>query len=123
MDAPRPTGDNVVPLRPPAEIPGSPVAFDPTARRDRLTGLAGPATFEEALRGAANRRRGGEHPWVAVAGIDGMSAVVARSGSEAADVLTRSVSDRLRDLLRGGDQLARIAPTEFGLIVDAPFGD
>jgi GGDEF domain-containing protein len=123
MDAPQPSGDNVVPLRPHGEIPGSPVAFDESDKRDRLTGLRGLAAFEEALRGAANRRRGGEHPWVAVAGLDGMSPVVAHSGAEAADVLTRLVADRLRDSLRGGDQLARIAPTEFGLIVDAPFGD
>ena len=77
MDAAQPSGDNVVPLRPHGEIPGSPVAFDETANRDRLTGLPGLASFEEALRGASNRRRGGEHPWVAVAGLDGMSAVVA----------------------------------------------
>jgi diguanylate cyclase (GGDEF)-like protein len=123
MDAPQRYGDNVVPLRPHGEIPGSPVAFDEAAKRDRLTGLPGLAAFEDALRGAANRRRGGEHPWVAVAGLDGLSPIVARTGPEAADVLTRSVADRLRDSLRGGDQLARISATEFGLIVDAPFGD
>lgn len=114
----------VVPLpRTGSQIPDSPVAFDPAAERDRLTGLPALTLFKDALRGASHRRRGSEHPWVAVAGLDGTDGVAKRHGPEAVDVLLRAIADRLRESLRGGDQLARIDQAEFGLIVDAPFGD
>jgi GGDEF domain-containing protein len=122
----RQNGDEgvVVPLRRTGnQIPDSPVAFDPGAEHDRLTGLPALARFKDALRGAGYRRRGGEHPWVAAAGLDGTGAIAERHGPEAVDVLLRAIADRLRESLRGGDQLARTDMLEFGLIVDAPFGD
>jgi diguanylate cyclase (GGDEF)-like protein len=103
--------------------PGEWSRFDPDASRDALTHLHGHPWFEEDLRGAARRRRGGENPWVAVAAVDGLAAIDRQLGPEAAGEALQAVAVRLRDSLRSGDKLARIGEERFGLIVDAPYAD
>ena len=107
----------VIPLRPEARA-----EFDQAAQRDPLTGLDCMPGFSAALRGAARRRRGGENPWVAVAGLGG---AFSNDADEplVADQLLATVAARLADSVRDGDKVARIGPDTFGLIVDAPHGD
>jgi diguanylate cyclase (GGDEF)-like protein len=95
--------------------------FDHTARRDLLTSLHGHPWFEEDLRGAAQRRRTGETPWVAVAAVQGLSAIEERLGAQIAADALRAVAVGINDALRAGDKIARIDEDRFGLIVDAPY--
>jgi GGDEF domain-containing protein len=117
-------GAEVVPLHAPGtrRTPPAPLApgeFDPAAREDALTGLHGHPWFEEDLRGAAQRRRGGENPWVAVAEVEGLDGL----GPRAADEALRALAIRVYDVLRAGDKMARIGGLRLGLIVDAPSGE
>ena len=118
--------DNVVQLRPPvggdAALHGPP-QFDPDAETDALTGLMGRRPFEDAIRGATQRRRGGENPWLATATLDGVADVGARYGLDARRQLLAVMSERMRDSMRDSDKLARIGDNVYGLIVDAPKGD
>jgi diguanylate cyclase len=116
---------NVIPFRR-AEEPGDRREgewshYDELASEDAFTGLAGHPWFEDDLRGAARRRRGEENPWVAVALAEGLDEIDARLGPAAAGKATRAVAVRLRDSLRAGDKIARLARDRFGLIVDAPY--
>jgi diguanylate cyclase (GGDEF)-like protein len=118
--------DNVVPIRPPAagdDAANGLPQFDPDAEHDPLTGLIGRRPFEDSLRGAAQRRRGGENPWVATATLDGVADVGARYGLDARTQLLTVMSERLRDSMREGDKIARIGENIYGIIVDAPRGD
>ncbi len=122
--APDDHDDNVVPLHEPrhpraAARPAAPGEWDPAAREDALTGLHGHPWFEEDLRGAAQRRRGGENPWVAVAEVEGLDGL----RPEAADEALRAVAVRIHDVLRAGDKMARTGEHRLGLIVDAPTGE
>lgn len=114
--------DVVVPLHGPQRTRRrrrGPATWDPDAREDVLTGLHGHPWFEEDLSGAAQRRRGGENPWVAVAEVEGLEEL----GPEAAEEVLRAVAVRVHDVLRAGDKMARIGERRLGLIVDAPSGE
>jgi len=114
--------DNVVPLRKPnGEAPWA--RFDVSAERDEFTNLAGHPWFVEDVRGAARRRRGGDNPWVAVARVEGLAGVAERVGSDATGIAIQAVAVRLHESLRAGDQVARIGPNRFGMLVNAPFAD
>lgn len=115
-------GGVVVPLHDPARGRPRPQvsgAWDTAAREDPLTGLHGHPWFTEDLAGAAQRRRGGENPWVAIAELEGVGSL----GPEAADEALRTVAIRVHDVLRTGDKVARVGPLRLGLIVDAPSGE
>jgi len=117
----------VVPLhgaRSPAPKAPAPVswrAFDSAAQKDALTNLHGHPWFEEDLRGAGRRRRGGENPWVAIASVEGLADVEQRLGADVAAEALRAIAVRLRDSLRAGDKIARLGDERFGLVVDAPY--
>ena len=95
--------------------------FDTEAQRDVLTSLHGHPWFEEDVRGAARRRRGEENPWVAIVVVEGLGDIDAHLGPEIAAEALRATAVQMRDSLRAGDKIARIAEDRFGLIVDAPF--
>jgi diguanylate cyclase (GGDEF)-like protein len=111
----------VVPLR------GLPTPAEPTVPpapgADPVTGLPGRERFTEILTGATQRRRGDEHPWAAVAVLEGVSVVASREGRRAAESLLQEVAVAMRTALRDSDKLARLGEDEFGLLVDAPYGE
>lgn len=116
----------VVPLRPVGAGIGTArdlAHYDADAEFDELTGLLGNRPFQDSVRGAAQRRRGNENPWVAAAALEGLADVVAEHGAEARAQVLKVMSRRLSDSMRDGDKLARIGESLFGLIVDAPTGD
>jgi diguanylate cyclase (GGDEF)-like protein len=119
-------GAVVVPLRGPdfvaRQAPPSPPA-PLHEQADPVTGLPGREQFEEYLAGAARRRRGDEHAWAAVAVLEGLSVVGEREGRQSAEALLCAAAMTLRAALRDSDKLARLGDEEFGLLIDAPFGD
>lgn len=119
-------GAVVVPLHGPDSVVRPPPVSAPAPlheQADPVTGLPGRAQFEEYLAGAARRRRGDEHAWAAVAVLDGLSVVGEREGRRSAEALLCAAAMTLRAALRDSDKLARLGDEEFGLLIDAPFGD
>jgi GGDEF domain-containing protein len=82
-----------------------------------------PPRFERQLRGAARRRRGAEHPWVAVAMVNGIAEIRTEYGDPAAEEFLRGTASVLRTSLRDSDKLAPVGRGEYGIILDAPGGD
>src|SRR6266496_4326152 len=82
-----------------------------------------PPRFERQLRGAARRRRGTEHPWVAVAKVNGVAEMRSQYGDPAAEEFMRGTASALRSSLRKSDKLAPVGRGEYGVIIDAPSGD
>jgi len=87
------------------------------------TGTAIPPRFERQLRGAAQRRRGTEHPWVAVTRVNGVGEIRRRYGDPAAEEFLRSTASALRSSLRESDKLSPVGRGEYGIVLDAPSGD
>jgi GGDEF domain-containing protein len=85
-------------------------------------GVALPPRFERQLRGAAQRRRGAETPWVAVAKVDGVGQIRIEHGDTVAEEFLRSTASVLRSSLRESDRLAPVGRGEYGIILDAPSG-
>ena len=85
--------------------------------------VAIPPRFERQLRGAARRRRGAEHPWVAVARVNGIVEMRREHGDPAAEEFLRATSSAMRSALRESDKLAPVGRSEYGIIIDAPSGD
>jgi GGDEF domain-containing protein len=82
-----------------------------------------PPRFERQLRGASQRRRGSEHPWVAVAKVNGVAEIRRRYGDPAAEEFLRGTASALRTSLREFDRLAPVGREEYGIVLDAPSGD
>src|SRR5947207_15179999 len=82
-----------------------------------------PPRFERQLRGAAQRRRGTEHPWVAVTRVNGVGEIRRRYGDPAAEEFLRSTASALRSSLRESDKLSPVGRGEYGIVLDAPSGD
>ncbi len=85
-------------------------------RLDGLTGLADREAFGEALREAVD---GGEPRAVLALDLDRFKAVNDTLGHPVGDALLRTVADRLRGALRGGDLAARLGGDEFAVLLDA----
>ena len=105
---------------------------DPQQRRDLVAlsgmsledaGAALPPRFERQLRGAAQRRRGAESPWVAIAKVAGVTRIRTEHGDTVAEEFLRSTASVLRSSLRESDKLAPVGRGEYGIILDAPSGD
>jgi GGDEF domain-containing protein len=113
--------------------PSSQPGRDDPKRRPDLVALSGaslgtskaaiPPRFARQLRGAAQRRRGAESPWVAVAKVSGVAAIRRDHGDPAAEEFLRGTSSALRISLRESDKLAPVGREEYGIIIDAPSGD
>jgi diguanylate cyclase len=91
----------------------------PVGARDAVI----PPRFERQLRGVAQRRRGSEHPWVAVAKVNGVAEIRQRHGDPAAEEFLRGTASALRTSLRESDRLAPVGRGEYGIVLDAPSGD
>jgi GGDEF domain-containing protein len=94
---------------------------DSERRREEVPAV--PPRFARHLEGAANRRRGGERPWAAVARVDGVDQMREQWGDPAAEEFLRSVASALRASLRESDKLSPVGRAEYGIILDAPSGD
>jgi GGDEF domain-containing protein len=92
-------------------------------RRPEEPEVSVPPRFARHLEGAAQRRRGGETPWVAVAVVDGVDAIREEWGDPAAEEFLRSTSSALRASLRESDKLSPVGRAEYGIILDAPGPD
>ena len=91
------------------------------AMHDQLTGLANRALLEDRLGQAlSHHRRDGTSTALLVFDLDRFKQVNDTLGHAAGDELLRQVADRLKDLLRETDTLARIGGDEFAIIEHSP---
>lgn len=94
------------------------------AYHDPLTGLANRVLFGDRLDMALSQARRAGHPAaVLFLDLDRFKLVNDSLGHSGGDLLLRRVAERLRDLVRGGDTLARIGGDEFLLLlyrIDSP---
>ncbi len=88
------------------------------AHHDVLSGLLNRSSFSEALDEAAWRQAGGG-PGFAVlcVDLDHFKEVNDAQGHAAGDQMLRLVGERLRDLVRHGDRVARLASDEFAILL------
>lgn len=94
--------------------------LDEVTDHDPLTGLRNRRRFETEIERLAQGRRHGDRPWVAVAEVDGMSAVNDNHGHHAGDELLQALAASFRDELRDEDLVGRVGGDEFGLAFHAP---
>jgi diguanylate cyclase (GGDEF)-like protein/PAS domain S-box-containing protein len=90
------------------------------ANHDSLTGLPNRALFEERLRGAIDRRRAdraGGHVAVLFVDLDDFKVVNDSLGHEAGDRLLTVVAERLRNVVRPQDVIARFGGDEFTVLL------
>jgi len=90
------------------------------ANHDPLTGLPNRALFEERLRGAISRRRAGDDSGrvaVLFVDLDDFKVVNDSLGHEAGDRLLTVVAERLRNVVRPQDVIARFGGDEFTVLL------
>ncbi len=88
------------------------------ALHDSLTGLPNRSLFAEHLeRGLARSQRSLQRLAVVYADLDGFKQVNDRYGHDAGDLLLRQVAERLQQLIRRSDTVARMGGDEFALIL------
>ncbi len=89
------------------------------ARHDALTGLPNRRQFEEHLgRALVGARRRGAPLAVCMLDIDDFKPVNDRYGHAAGDALLRQAAQRLREVVRQSDLIARFGGDEFALAID-----
>jgi diguanylate cyclase (GGDEF)-like protein len=87
------------------------------ARRDPLTGLGNRLAWDEAMAGAQEYVDAGGCVTVLTLDIDGLKQVNDTQGHPAGDAVLRELGERFRQVLRIGDDGARIGGDEFALIL------
>jgi diguanylate cyclase (GGDEF)-like protein len=93
-------------------------AGDSSGTQDVLTGLSNHRGFERALtRELARAMRGGVPVAVAMVDLDGFQAANERRGHAAGDELLRTAARCLASGVRTYDNVSRIGPDEFGLVL------
>jgi diguanylate cyclase (GGDEF)-like protein len=90
-----------------------------SARRDHLTSLPNRTSFSEAL---ATRLQSGTRAALVLIDLDGFKSINTVHGHRLGDDLLVAVSGRLRKLLPGADQIARLGGNEFGILLSAAQG-
>ncbi len=87
---------------------------------DEATGLANAALFADRTT-AALARAAGEHSQVGVlvVGLDGLEALAASAGDEAADAVVEETIERLRGCCRSSEMLARLGGGRFAVMCEA----
>jgi diguanylate cyclase (GGDEF)-like protein len=97
---------------------GSRVRNEQLARHDPLTDLPNRRLFEQLLAGAGARAaRSGHDGAVMIVDLDGFKAVNDTHGHPAGDEVLREVAARLREIVRAGDEVARVGGDEFALLL------
>jgi diguanylate cyclase (GGDEF)-like protein len=90
-----------------------------SARRDALTSLPNRAGFSEAL---ARRLQAGTRSALLLIDLDGFKTINGIYGHRVGDEVLVAAANRLRQLIPGADQVARLAGDEFGMLLDAARG-
>jgi len=86
---------------------------------DPLTGLADRAAFREGLRAALQRaRRPGTQVALVLVNLDGFQTINDLHGQDSGDRLLRAIAQRLQQLVRAGELVARLGADEFGIICE-----
>jgi diguanylate cyclase (GGDEF)-like protein len=86
---------------------------------DPMTGLLNRTGFNERLRVAVTRARGGRHTAaLAMLDLDGFKAINDRLGHAAGDEVIQAVGARLREAVRFTDVAARLGGDEFALLLE-----
>ncbi len=115
--------DNGVTRRPVAAGVSSPIAPPlaselTSSRTDSLTGLLVAKEWNRIVADEDARVNRYRHPATAVIiELDGFDRLVANLGPEAGDRVLPALADTLSRNARGADQLARIGPTRFGILL------
>ena len=88
---------------------------------DPLADLPGPEDFDALLaREELRRGRTGELLSVAMVDVDGLRRVNREHGAGAGSEVLRLCVSTLRSTLRAVDEIARVGPDEFGVLLTAP---
>ena len=88
-------------------------------RLDEVTGLLNPSAFDRAVTAVRDRaRRTADTAAVYVASIEPWESMVATHGPELAEQIERSLSERLRSVLRVDDAIARLSGNEFAFLAE-----
>lgn len=94
------------------------------AAEDTLTGLANRARLDELLpQILARARRAGHRVGVLWIDLDDLKPINDRHGHAAGDALLRRVGERMREVVRGHDLVARVGGDEFVVIAEARDSD
>jgi diguanylate cyclase (GGDEF)-like protein len=85
---------------------------------DAVTGLIGPAAFTRLVQGEDARiRRYHRTATVVIFELVGLDRLMDRLGTDAADRIVPALADTMRRLARDTDQVARLAPGRFGVLL------
>ena len=87
------------------------------ALHDDLTGMPNRSHFYGAVERAIERDRAGELVAVMIVDLDHFKEVNDTLGHDQGDEVICQAAERLQDVLRGGDMLARMGGDEFGLLL------
>jgi diguanylate cyclase (GGDEF)-like protein len=94
------------------------------AAEDTLTGLANRARLDALLpQILARARRAGHRVGVLWVDLDDLKPINDRHGHAAGDTLLRRVAERMREIVRGNDVVARVGGDEFVVVAEARDND